>query len=94
MFATETVKEKIYRFYVDCGRFGVLEGMILSDDNKIAEAIGKTAAFGEVLGKHSNIEVELESHMFEEVTADQDFIKKAVGYKVAPSGYDPFDYID
>lgn len=92
-------KEKIYEFFVDCKRMGEIEGMFLSTEEEIKSIIGKTIHFGEILGKHSEIDVDMEEGHFKVVTDDQDFIDKAkkifeIDDGGTISGYNPFDYIE
>ena len=83
----------LYRFRFDCGRYGELNGLFFAMTEEITSLRGKTAYFGEVLGKHSSIEVELEDDMFElldiNVVARRELLTK-VGSHI--SGYDPRDY--
>jgi len=84
----------LYKFYWDCGRMGDLEGVFLADPVDVAEAIGKTIYFGEVLGKHSDISGELEETDIELVTDDPAVIKVIHDFKLE-SGHDPIvTYID
>lgn len=50
----------IYRFHWDCGRGGALSGLFIATAEEVASAIGKTAYFGEVLGKHSDVRGKIE----------------------------------
>ncbi len=88
----------LYSFYADFGRDGYLEGLFIASKSDVEGAIGKTAYFGEVLGKHSDISLELEEGDFEIKSEDKDLI---VGLHDAfgctsflLSGYNPLDYID
>lgn len=85
---------KIYRFYEDCGRMGRLDGTFVSTDEKIKAMLGKTAYFGEALGKHSEISVELAESNFTVLTDDQAFIDKAVEYGLLPNGFSPANYME
>ncbi len=69
---------KIYEYGCDCGRMGVLDGIFVADDADVAKVIGKTLYFGEVLGKHSDITVNLEESELAVKSEDQDFIKKFI----------------
>lgn len=87
--------QSIYFYSVDFGRHGTVEGTILTTANQLKKLFGKSIYFGDVLGKHSDVSIIFEDEDdFELLTSDQEFIKKAVEYKVVPKGYDPFDYID
>lgn len=85
---------KLFKFYLDCGRMGELEGIFAATEEEIDKAVGETVNFGEVLGKHSDISFRLEKDHFELLTGDQDFIKKATEYKLIPSGHNPLSYLE
>lgn len=73
---------------------GELEGLLIADDKEVDELIGREIIFGEVLGKHSDVQFEIEKEHFTVVTEDQDFIEKLgnlLGNTV--SGINPFDYL-
>jgi hypothetical protein len=73
---------------------GHLAGIFVADDAKeIKPAIGKRIYFGEVLGKHSEVECVLEDGHLAALTDDADFIKKAETYGLIPTGFDPLAYI-
>lgn len=84
----------LYSFYVDCGRAGNLEGLFIATQEEVDNAIGKQLYFGEVLGKHSDVEGELEEHEVKLISNDQDKVEWLLGvcgYSV--SGFNPLDYI-
>lgn len=85
---------KLYRFTLDCGRMGSLEGTFVATDREVKAAIGKRAYFGEVLGKHSEIECSLAREHFAVLTDDQTFIDKAAEYGLIPSGHNPLAYVE
>jgi len=88
---------KLYSFYADCGRMGSLSGLFVEDDSVVAKAIGKHAYFGEVLGKHSEIEGTLEESEITVVSEDQDKIQwliEVTGGWWSISGINPMDYIN
>ena len=76
---------------------GELEGTFLASPEDVAEAMGKTIYFGEVLGKHSDIYGELEESDIELITDDQKVIELLTG-KIGNAlftGYDPIEqYIE
>ena len=47
---------KLYKFHWDCGRMGNLDGVFIAEPKEIEALIGKEIHFGEVLGKHSDIQ--------------------------------------
>jgi hypothetical protein len=48
--------KKLFKFYWDCGRMGILDGLFIATQEQVDDIIGKNVYFGEVLGKHSEIE--------------------------------------
>ena len=87
---------KLYSYYQDCGRMGDLTSLFIADDSKVAEIIGKSIYFGEVLGKHSEIVCDIEEGDFTVKSDDQDFIKKFIEIMGADfsTGHNPLDYYD
>lgn len=80
----------LYRFYVDYGRMGDLEGLFVTTPEKLEEAYGHDLYFGEVLGKHSDVSVAFGPEDIELVTDDQDFVTKLVEIVgVHISGFNP-----
>lgn len=84
---------KLYRFNWYGGRMGYLHGMFAAEESDVANAIGETVHFGEVLGKHSDVTVELEESHMSVVTEDQDFIAKFESLGCA-SGHNPLHYVE
>ena len=84
---------KLYKFQSDYGRYGTLNGVFVEDEERVAKAIGKNVYFGEVLGKHSEVVLDLEEHHFEVMTEDQAFIHQFEKLGLA-TGYNPFDYME
>lgn len=64
------------------GYRGKLVGLYITTEERLAALIGKHVYFGEVLGKHSEVEGKMEASMFEVIKADQDkleWFEKSVG---------------
>lgn len=81
-------------FYWDCGRMGGLEGLFIIENETLEKMIGKYVYFGEVLGKHSNIEGTLEREDFTIKSEDQEFIQKLEDLLGSDlSGYNPVYYV-
>jgi hypothetical protein len=89
---------KLYKFHVYCGRMGDLDGMFVLDESeqqRLFDHVGRDVYFGEVLGKHSEISVTLESSHLTMLTDDQEWLAKARELKVSlSSGLNPLEYID
>jgi hypothetical protein len=83
----------IYKMTIDCGRMGDLYGQFVATKEAIAELIGTEVYFGEVLGKHSEVNVVMKEKYFQMVTDDQKVVEMFEKYNFS-SGYCPFDYID
>lgn len=62
----------------------------------MAKLVGQTIYFGDVLGKHSDIAVDIEESMFTVKTDDQAFLDKFVEImgEGTISGLNPYDYVD
>ena len=85
----------IYKFYVDCGRMGDLSGVFVADSEIVEKAIakGKSVYFHDVLGKHSEIEVDLsESNIT--LASDDPSVVAIVSELDLCNGINPFDYFD
>ena len=86
----------IYRFSADCGRNGCLSGVFVADHEDVAKLIGRTVYFGEVLGKHSDVSVEIDAGAIKvisdaEITsAFVDTFERVIGSQ----GLNPLDYLD
>lgn len=81
--------EKLYRFYVDYGRHGDVEGTFVADEAEVAAAFGYTVEFYEPFGKHSEASCTLAAEHFTVLTEDQEFIAKARQYGISRSGVNP-----
>lgn len=82
--------EKIYRFYANqC--YGELSGIFVSTEEDIKSLYGKTIEFGEIMGKHSEVEETLDEDYFEVVTDDPKAVEIFEKYNMA-TGTNPFDY--
>lgn len=85
--------KKLYNFEMDYGRMGSLDGLFIAEDNDIKDIIGKEIYFGEVLGKHSQVNGEMSEDMFKAIDIPEhvvDILEEKIGSTI--SGYNPFDY--
>lgn len=82
----------IYSFYEDCC-YGSLEGLFVADSDDIAKIVGKEIYFGECLGKHSEVVVEIEEKNFTLKTQYPEHVDWFEKLKLY-SGFNPFDYYD
>ncbi|PAJ68663.1 hypothetical protein CJF42_26265 [Pseudoalteromonas sp. NBT06-2] len=86
----------IFNLNCDCGRMGNLEGLFTANISDVENIIGKHIYFGEVLGKHSDINGVLEKSDIEMLSDDQKFIEKfeTIMGSGTISGINPFDYYE
>lgn len=97
---------KLYRFHWDCGRMGDLYGVFAVNhdgENILRASFGEHVDFGEVLGKHSSIEDELDESAVTAIDASPEDVATVLRV-LAPqpsrygwwtiSGYNPLDYLD
>ena len=85
---------KLYRYSIDYGRMGDIEGVFFSTDEELKTAKGKEVYLDDVLGKHSEIVFDFDPDILEEIVLPDDVIKilfDAVGKNV--SGINPLEFI-
>jgi hypothetical protein len=85
--------KKLYRYRWDIYRMGTIEGIFVADDDAVAQIEGSHVYFGEILGKHSDVQGRLEAEHFKVLTGDQDFIAKFEELGCS-SGHNPFHYLE
>lgn len=86
--------KKLYKFYVDAGRMGSISGIFVAKEEDVnKKLLGCNVYFGEILGKHSDVSVDIEPDMLTVLTDDQIFINKFEALDCS-SGYNPFDYLE
>ena len=68
--------KKLYKFHVDYGRQGDLEGLFIAEEKDVKQIIGKNIYFGEVLGKHSDVSETMTEEMFGEINLPTDTLEK------------------
>ncbi len=86
--------KNLYSFYADCGRQGSLDGLFIATQEEVDNAIGKYMYFGEVLGKHSEVEGNLEANEITLVSEDRDKVEWLLGILGnCVSGFNPLEYI-
>lgn len=84
-------KKGVYKFHVDMGRQGELEGIFVAEASEIEEIIGKDVYFGEVLGKHSDVGGEIEEDEITLITDDPVVVEVFEKHKLR-SGINPLGY--
>lgn len=93
----------LWHWEIDCGREGHLEGLFVADKAEVEKAFGKTLAFHDVLGKHSEIIVDFDPDDVTLISDDENFVvelqaifQMAWGRQDVPvllCGYYPLDYL-
>jgi len=89
---------RLIRYHADFGRSGALSGIfVLSIEewelwNKLVNS-KDDVYFGEVLGKHSEIEAPVEADDYSVVSEDQEFCRKFLALKLN-TGINPLNYYD
>lgn len=85
--------KSIYKMKFDCGRGDFLSGSFVAFDEDVALLISSEMpiAFGEVLGKHSNVRGPLTKSEITKVTDDKHVVDVFEKNDLS-SGYDPFNY--
>jgi len=84
--------EGIYRLIDDQGRGGEVEGIFTADSDDIERIMNTSVYFGEILGKHSNVEVFLDDKTLQLVTDVPSVVRNFQKYNME-TGYNPFNYI-
>lgn len=79
----------IYKFHVDCGRMGDLEGLFIADKEEVAARIGCEIGYGECLGKHSDISEELTEGQLSIVSESESDIEVLERLGLTSIGTDP-----
>lgn len=83
---------RLYKFEFDFGRGYKGQGLFWSTENKIKRLIGKTINFGEICGKHSEVEVTVTEKMIADITEEIQNPDFSIGLQ--PLEYLPsFDFV-
>lgn len=89
--------KQLYRFNLDCGRMGELEGLFITTPEVLNKALNKTIYLYEVLGKHSEIEVTITNDTLTLLSEDQDKLEWLLningGFETI-SGINPLEYVE
>jgi hypothetical protein len=86
--------KKIFKFAWNYGRGGEVEGLFVATQEDVDAAIGQDVYFGEILGKHSEVEGTLEADditVVSDAAIFVDMFEESVGKSF---GHNPLDYID
>lgn len=92
------MSKAIYQFHEDFGRMGEISGTFIEDKELVETVLGHQheVYLGEVLGKHSDISVELNEHNVTMLSDNPEHIKllREIFNSDNISGMNPFDDID
>ena len=84
----------LYKFEWYCGRSGNIEGLVVATEEEVKNAIGRTADFGEALGKHSHVRGEIEANEIEQLSLSPEAVAEVSALLGRTwSGYNPLDYL-
>ncbi len=81
----------IYKFYWDYGRHGEVSGIFIAEDWQIKDLIGEHVYFGEILGKHSQVEGYIEEGDITLISQNPDFVQMFKEH-IGKVGYNPVEY--
>ena len=83
----------LYRMEIDYGRMGDLSGIFIADTEDVKNLIeeGKEVSFGEVLGKHSEVNTAITDNDLTLITTDP-LVIGIVEEHGLENGFNPFDY--
>lgn len=82
----------IYKFSLDCGRMGDLSGVFIAEKADILARMGAEIAYGEVLGKHSDIVQELTEEQLQLVSDNPNDIQLLERLGIVSVGTNPLEY--
>lgn len=66
----------LYKFHHDFGRMGDLNGLFVATEEQVKNIIGKNIYFGECLGKHSDIDLDIEESDIVKQDLDSETVEK------------------
>ena len=86
----------LVKYSIDYGRCGRLQGLFVCTRKELESLNDQYVNFGEVLGKHSEVDHTFQENDFKVMTDDQDFISKLVKIvgRDTISGYNPLCYVE
>lgn len=79
----------LVRFHWHISQVGDVRATVITTPQELADSYGQRVRFGDILGKHSEVEGVLQPSDFTFITADGEFIKKYEEYFGASEGHDP-----
>ena len=87
------MKKGIYKFSLDCGRSGDLQGVFIATDQHVKKLINSKIVvyFGEVLGKHSEVFSAIEKKHIKLLTNEVNAVEVVEKFDLS-NGFNPFEY--
>lgn len=87
------IDRKLYKFNADCGRMGTVESIFVADPVRVEALYGREIYFGEILGKHSEVAVDIEESHFTEIDVAEHVLNVLVPQLGETwSGHNPLEY--
>ena len=86
-------KPWLWTFSWDYGRGGSVEGIFIAPEAEVKKAIGMNVYFGEILGKHSEVQGVIEEKDLKQITDDKHVIKIIKDHLNGGTGYNPLHYL-
>lgn len=99
-------ERNLYRLSCDFGRMGRVEGIFTATKEDVRALQGRTIYFGEILGKHSQVALEIDEGAIQLIDKYGPFVEQAeqlLGHHIRDpwtpwdsytiSGYNPFGYV-
>lgn len=85
----------VFKFNCPCGRMGDVTGVFVSTVKKVSDLMNsnETVHFGEVLGKHSEVSIEMLPALFKLVSTSPEVVRVVEDFYLT-SGINPFDYLE
>jgi hypothetical protein len=84
--------KKVYKFEKACGRMGALSGLFLAEEAEVARTLGQVVHLGDVLGKHSDINVIVDAGVLKMVSDDPVVIAFVAEHLGGGIGINPVAY--
>ena len=89
--------KKLFKFSSSYGRMGEVESLFIAEQEEVDKIIGREVYFGEILGKHSEVVLDIEESDFEIKSEDQKFIEQLLFVFEGShtlSGHNPIEYYE
>lgn len=88
----QIMSKAIYKFHLDCGRMGDLDGVFIAEESEVASRMGCVIDYGEALGKHSEIADVLTEQQLTCVSVDEGEVALLERLGLSSFGTNPLCY--